>query len=161
MTRRIVLGALLTTLALPLLPTTARAAADDDAKTLAQSILDAGSKLFDTRNARAMAETYLEDGVIYTCFPEPETHVYKKDVTRGHADIEAGYAKIFADRPADTKSKNIVESAKRMGADLLMIQGRFVLDVAQPENTVEFVQVRQKQGDAWKVMTMQLFAVKN
>jgi hypothetical protein len=159
MTRRIALSALLATLALPLIPAPARAA-DDEAKTLAQSILDAGSKLFDSRDARAMAQTYLDDGVIYTCVPEEETGAYKKEAVRGHADIEAGYAKIFADRPAGTKSKNEVETAKKMGSDLLMIQGRFVLDTNQPDQAVEFVQVRQKQGEAWKIMTLQLFMVK-
>jgi hypothetical protein len=133
--------------------------AADDAKTVAQQVLDRGASLFDTRDAQAMANTYAKDATIEILSKDNDTGSYKSEVTRGHDAIVDGYAKIFADRSPSAKSKNVVDCAHYIGDDVLVIHGTFTPTVGE-DLTVPFLQVRTKQGDAWKMLRLQLFLVK-
>jgi hypothetical protein len=129
-----------------------------DAKELAQQILTKGAALFDTRDAAAMAATYADNAEVTIYSKDNSTGAYKVETTRGRAAIEKGYADLFKDRDPSTKSKNVVEDARSIGTDLLLIRGTFALDASQ-SGSIPFVQVRVKQGDAWRILTLQLFVV--
>ncbi len=133
-------------------------AADPDAKQLAQAILTKGAALFDTRDAAAMAATYIEDAELSLVIKDKGTGTFKAQVTRGRSAIERGYQNIFKDRKAGTTSRNVVEYAHFVGTDLLIIHGTFTLDVSQ-EVSFPFVQVRAKQGEKWLIMSLQLFVI--
>ncbi len=133
-------------------------AADPDAKQLAQAILTKGAALFDTRDAAAMAATYIEDAELSLVIKDKGTGTFKAQVTRGRSAIERGYQNIFKDRKAGTRSRNVVEYAHFVGTDLLIIHGTFTLDVSQ-EVSFPFVQVRTKQGEKWLIMSVQLFVI--
>jgi hypothetical protein len=139
---------------------------DDDAKarTLAQEILDRGAALFDTRDAAAMAATYIDEAEIILVKRATDSNKVVLEVTRGRADIEKVYADLFKDRQPEHKCKNTVDIARFLGPNMLLIHGRFALDRDQSD-VVQFVQVRarENEGDAWKIVTMQLtqLAAKN
>ena len=130
---------------------------DDDARarSLAQRILDRGAALFDKRDAAAMAATYVEDAAAMLSKREGDTREVKLEVTRGRAEIEKAYAKVFKDRLPEHRCRNTVESARFLGPELLLIQGRFALDRNQSD-VIQFVQIRARQGDEWKIVTLHL-----
>ncbi len=136
------------------------AQAAQDPKELAQEILTKGAALFDKCDAAAMAATYTEDAEILLIKDENNAGHYKIDEAyRGRAAIEKGYAKVFEDRDHALKLRNTVEAAHFVGPDLLLIHGTFTLDVSKPDASAPFLQVRTKQGDTWRILTLQLFAV--
>ena len=133
-------------------------AADTDAKQLAQDILTKGAALFDARDAAAMAATFREDAEGSLCLRDKDTGKYKVQVSRGRSAIEQGYQNIFKTRKAGTTSRNVVEFAHFVGTDLLIIHGTFTLDVSQGLS-FPFVQVREKQGDQWLILSLQVFVI--
>ena len=145
-------------LSLALLFPTMAPAAETDAKQLAQDILTKGAALFDTRDAAAMAATYAEDAEGSLILKDKDTGKYKVQVSRGRSAIEQGYQNIFKTRKAGTTSRNVVEYAHFVGTDLLIIHGTFTLDVSQGVS-FPFVQVREKQGDKWLILSLQVFVV--
>lgn len=134
---------------------------DDDAKarTKAQEILDRGAALFDTRDAAAMAATYVDDAEIILIKRAKDSSRVELETSRGRAEIEKGYAKIFKDRDPGHKSRNTVETARFLGPNLLLIQGRFALNRDQGD-VIQFVQIRAREGEGdsepWKIVTLQL-----
>jgi hypothetical protein len=128
---------------------------DKDALALAQDILVCGATLFDQRDAAALAATYVETAEIILIKRHPDTDRIVVETTCGRAAIEKAYAKIFKDRLPEHRSRNTVEAARFLGRDLLMIKGRFAMNREQGDS-VEFVQIRAREGDEWKVVTMQL-----
>jgi hypothetical protein len=129
-----------------------------DAKVLAQDILDKGAALFDKKDAGAMAATYVEDAELSLIDKDQSTGTYKSQVTRGRDAIERFYEKIFADRKEGAKARNVVESAYLIGSDLMVIHGRFAPD-ADSGGRYPFIQVRTKRNDRWLIMNLQLFIV--
>jgi ketosteroid isomerase-like protein len=130
-------------------------AQDGNALILAKDTLDRGAALFDTRDAAAMAATYVEDAEIILIKRDSDTNRISVETRRGRAAIEKGYADIFKDRLPEHRSRNTVETARFLGRDLLLVKGRFALNRDQGDS-VEFVQIRAREGDQWKVVTMQL-----
>jgi hypothetical protein len=139
------------------MPGMVRGQAQDDAqaKALAQAVLDKGAAIFDQRDAKAMADTYLDAGQITLISRDSDSGKLKLEVVSGHAAIEKGYSDIFKDRQPDHKARNTVESARFMGPNTLLISGRFALHAPQGD-VIQFVQIRTKVGDDWKIVTMQL-----
>jgi hypothetical protein len=125
------------------------------ARALAKQILDKGATLFDTRDAEAMSATYVDDGQIILIKRDSNSNKIQIETRRGRAEIKNGYADIFKDRLPEHRSRNTVETARFIGPDLLLITGRFALNQDQGD-VIEFVQVRAREGDQWKVVTMQL-----
>lgn len=128
---------------------------ESKARTLAQEILDRGATLFDTRDAAAMAATYVEGGQVLLVKRNSDQGDVEIETISGRAAIEKGYSDLFKDRLPEHKSRNTVESARFLGADYLLIQGRFSLNRDQGDS-VQFVQLRTRQGEQWKIVTMQL-----
>jgi ketosteroid isomerase-like protein len=126
----------------------AQAQDQSGAKEAAQAVLTKGAALFDTRDASAMAATYLDDGELSIIAKSQTMGEYKAQTARGRSAIQAAYENLFKGRQPGTRSKNTVEFAHYVGPDLMVIHGRFDLDVDQPGGELPFVQIRVKQGDA-------------
>ncbi len=139
------------------LPLAARAR-DDDAKNVAQGILDKGATLFDKRDAAAMAATYTEDAQLEWIEKDSAAGGIKIDVKKGREEIEAVYRDLFKDAKEATTSKNIVDYARFVSSELLVIEGDFQPNVAN-DGKFHFVQMRVKQGDKWQMRSLQLFAI--
>ncbi|MDR3638607.1 MAG: hypothetical protein P4L84_32680 [Isosphaeraceae bacterium] len=139
-----------------LLPAVASAAdAEAEAKVLAQDILTKGAALFDTRDASAMAATYVEEAELSLISKDKDTGRFKAENTHGRTSIERFYQDLFKDRKPGTTSRNVVEYARFVGTDVLIIHGKFTLDVTQGD-ALPFVQVRVKDGDKWLIMNLQI-----
>jgi len=144
------------TLILVVVPTAAFAQDDDaKAKAVAKEALDRGAALFDKREAGPMAATFVEAAQVILIKRSSDSGNIEVESRSGRPAIEAAYADIFKNRSPEHKARNTVESAKFLNPDLLLIQGKFALDAAQGD-VIQFVQVRAREGDQWKVVTMQL-----
>ena len=151
----------LTIIAIVLLSASSFARAQDDdarAKTLAQDILDRGSALFDGRDAAAMAATYVEMGQILLIKGATDQGSIEVETISGRPAIEKGYADLFKDRLPEHKSRNTVESARFLGDNTLLIEGRFALNRDQGDS-IRFIQLRVRQGDQWKIVTLQMMPI--
>ncbi len=140
-----------------LLPAVVRAQGED-AQALAQEILDKGAKQFDKKDAAAMAATYTEDAQVFWVAKDQNTGEYKTEMREGRSEIEALYRDLFKDSNETTTSRNTVEYARRLAPDLLVIHGHFQPKISET-GTYSFVQVRRKEGDQWKIMSLRLFIV--
>jgi ketosteroid isomerase-like protein len=133
------------------------AAAGDDAKAQAEKLLTAGAKMFEAKDAKGLAATYTGDAAITAVTREKDSGKLKTEVTRGRADIEKTYGDMFKG-DATFHAKNTIEYARWAGPDILVVAGHFEPDTQSSEPIkVPFVQVRVKEGDAWKIANLQLF----
>jgi ketosteroid isomerase-like protein len=139
-------------------PATAGAADNDDsAKAVAVKALNAGAALFDAKDAKGLAETYTDDAVLTIVTRDKESGQIKKEVKNGRPDIEAYYQELFKS-DSTYHSKNTVEYARWAGTGVLTIVGVFDFDTQSANSTkVPFVQTRVKQGEAWKIIDLQVF----
>ena len=132
---------------------------DDDARagTEARALLDKGAALFDSRNAAAMAATYIEDGSIVVIKRQHNATRGEVELQsfHGRAQIESGYADVFKELAPEYRSRNTVDFARYLGPNLLLIQGRFALNRDQGDS-IQFVQVRARVDADWKIVSMQL-----
>jgi hypothetical protein len=133
-------------------------AQDKDAKTVAQEVLDKGSALFDTRDAVAMAATYTEDAELLWIDKDSTTGEIKVSVKKDRTEIESLYRDLFKDAKEKTTSKNTVEYARFVGADLMVIHGSFQPNVDK-QGKFPFVQMRLKQGEKWVIKNLQLYVI--
>jgi hypothetical protein len=133
-------------------------AQDKDAKTVAQEVLDKGSALFDTRDAVAMAATYTEDAELLWIDKDSTTGEIKVSVKKDRTEIESLYRDLFKDAKEKTTSKNTVEYARFVGADLMVIHGVFQPNVDK-QGKFPFVQMRLKQGEKWVIKNLQLYVI--
>jgi hypothetical protein len=129
----------------------------DDAKAIAVKVTTAGAALFDAKDSKALAATYLDDARLEIISRDKDSTLNKIEVKTTHAEIEAYYESILkTDTPIH--AKNVVEHARLIQPDLLLITGIFTPDTesADPLN-LPFVQTRQRQGDSWRIVTLQLY----
>ena len=131
-----------------------------DAKTLAQAILSKGAQLFDTKNAAAMAATYTEDAELTVITKESGSATPKVEITRGRADIERFYAKLFEDANTKFAARNVVEYAEMVDSDLLIIHGHFTPGEGALDKALPFGQTRTKQGENWRILSLQIILQK-
>jgi len=143
-------------LALTIAPITAvrGQATSDDAVQLATSILTKGARLFDTKDAGAMAETYTEDAEIQ--LTSRENGELKVAYYKGKTEIRKLYEDLFKDAKA-IQSKNAVESARLIRPDILVIHGTFKPDT--DSDPLPFVQVRTRKGDRWLMFRLLIFVL--
>jgi ketosteroid isomerase-like protein len=129
----------------------------DEAMKLAVKLTEEGAATFDTFNAKAMANYYVDDAVVVLVTRDGGG--LKNDVHSGRADIEKFYADIFK-KPETIKSKNAVEYAKLLAPDVLVIAGTFDTNTLKPDSPkLPFYQVRVKQGDKWLMSSLRIFFV--
>jgi ketosteroid isomerase-like protein len=149
MTRLAILPALLC-LALPV------QAQEKDAKALAQEILDKGAALFDMHDAKVMAATYTDDARIFWVDRESATSPIRVSVKEGRDQVEAFYRDLFKDSKEKTTSKNIVNYARFVAPDVLLIEGDFEPNTAH-DGKYAFFQERVKQGDKWLINSLRIY----
>jgi hypothetical protein len=125
------------------------------ATNLAKELLDRGAALFDKRDAPAMATTYLDAAEVIVIKRDSASERMVVEAKHGRAEIEQTYAEIFKDRQPEHKCRNTVEAARFLSPDVLIIRGRFALNREQGD-ALQFVQIRARDRDDWKVATMQL-----
>ena len=129
----------------------------DEATALAVKLTEQGAATFDTFNAKAMADYYLEDGEI--ALVSKEEGGLKIQTQKGRAEIEKFYADIFK-KPETIKSKNTVEYAKLIAPDVLVIAGTFDTNTLKPDSPkVPFYQVRVRKGDQWLMSSVRIFVL--
>ncbi|WP_435009155.1 hypothetical protein P12x_000404 [Tundrisphaera lichenicola] len=131
---------------------------DPRAMAVAKETLDRGSALFDRRDAKAMTATFVEDAEIILIKRASDSDKVELENRRGKAAIEKTYSDIFKDREPEHRCRNTVESARFVGEDLLLIRGRFAFNVDQGD-LAEFVQVRAREDNQWKIVTLQLMPI--
>jgi hypothetical protein len=139
------------------LPVAAKAQ-DENAKIVAQDVLNKGSALFDTHDAAAMSATYTEDAQLFWLQKDDATGEVKVTTKNGRAEIETLYRDVFKDPGEKTTSKNTVEFARFAKPDVLIIEGVFQPNVDK-SGKFPFVQVRVKQDDKWLMKTLQFFVM--
>ncbi len=129
----------------------------DEATALAVKLTEQGAATFDTFNAKAMADYYLEDGEI--ALVSKEDRGLKIQTQKGRAEIEKFYADVLK-KPETIKSKNTVEYAKLIAPDVLVIAGTFDTNTLKPDSPkVPFYQVRVKKGDQWLMSSVRIFVL--
>lgn len=140
-----------------MLTSLASAQTDDQAKAIAVKVTTAGAAAFDTKDAKAMAATYTDDAQLHWVTRNKDSSAIETESKRGRAEIEAFYVELF--KGADAfHAKNTVEYARWISDDLLMIAGVFEPDTQSAEPMkLPFVQIRIRQGDAWRIMSLQVF----
>jgi len=152
---RILVAALAVALPLSLLAVPA-VAADDEAKATAEKLLAAGEKLFDAKDAKGLAATYTDDAVITTLSRDKNSRAIETKTYIGRETIEKTYVDLFKG-DATLHAKNTIKHVYKIAPDVLAIAGEFSPDTqATDPIKVPFVQVRVKQGDAWKIASLEL-----
>jgi ketosteroid isomerase-like protein len=127
-----------------------------DATALAGELLQAGSSSFDAKDAASLARSYTEDGEI-TLLNKGEDG-YQRRSYSGREAIRTLYADLFGNA-GSIDSSNVVEYARFVGTDLLLIGGTFEPDIAG-SLTLQFVQIRLKQGDgSWLIRELTLIPI--
>lgn len=127
-----------------------------DAVATAQKFLDKGSALYDAKDAPALAATYTEDAQIHWVDRDESDGGVKDTVKSGRAEIESFYREIFGGSQEKTVSRNNVDYARFVTADLLVVNGTFQPDASKP-GKYPFVQVRIRKGDHWLMKTLTFF----
>lgn len=133
----------------------------DGAKTLAQGILDKGAALFDTKDASAMAKTYVAGAELHVISRGESSGPFEVQVLHGRDAIREQYAKVFEGDPNEkTTSKNVVTYAEKIGDDMLVIHGHFSPNTALSDS-YQFTQTRVRVDDQWKILQLNLYIVKS
>jgi hypothetical protein len=131
---------------------------ETDAKTVAQDVLDKGAALFDKHDAAAMAATYSEDAHLEWVEKDSAAGGIKIETRKGREEIEALYRDFFKDQKEATTSKNIVEFARFINPELMVVHGAFQPNVAN-DAKFQFVQLRYKKDDNWMIKSLTLFVI--
>jgi ketosteroid isomerase-like protein len=128
---------------------------DDEAMALATKITEEGAATFNKLDAKAMAAYYLEDAEI-ALVTRDETGLKVQNYI-GRDRIEDFYADLFK-KPETIKSKNIVEYAKLLAPDVLVIAGTFDTNTLKPDSPkIPFYQTRVKQGEKWLMSSLRIY----
>lgn len=129
----------------------------DEATKLATKLTEEGAATFDTCNAKAMSDYYLDDAEI--SLMTREDGGLKTESARGKTEIEKFYADIFK-KPETIKSRNIIEYAKFLAPDVLVIAGTFDTNTLKPDSPkIPFYQVRVQKGEKWLTSSMRIYFV--
>jgi len=130
---------------------------DKDAKATAQDLLTKGAALFDTHDAAAMAETYIETAKLTWVEKDKDSGNFKVEVKDGRREIESLYRTLWKDNTDRTTSRNTVEYAKFVTPELLVIVGEF--EPIVDRGKYSFVQERVKVGEKWLIQSLRLYII--
>jgi hypothetical protein len=129
---------------------------EDAAMKLARQLTEKGATTFDTKDAQAMTDFYLEEAEISLVTKGRDGYSVK--VYRGKVEIESLYRDIFKN-PEGVKSKNEVEFARLVRPDILAIFGTFEIQRGSQTARFPFFQERIKKDDRWLISSLRFFAV--
>ena len=128
----------------------------DEAMKLATKLTDEGAATFSKGNAKAMADFYTEDALL---FVQGQNDVGNDSVKEydGRAEIERFYADYFKE-PRTIQARNHVEYARLLNSDVLVIAGTFEPNqLDEKPMKLPFYQVRVRRGDRWMIHSLRLF----
>jgi hypothetical protein len=131
-------------------------ASDPAALEAAKKVTEAGAKMFAVKDAAGLAGTYADGAQLTLYTRDNPGAAFRRETKSGYAEILKIYEDMFKDTNA-FQAKNIVEHARFLGEDMLLITGTFELSSGGNTGRYPFVQVRVKQGEAWKIMALDLF----
>ncbi len=130
----------------------------DDPKAIAVKVTAAGTSLFDARDAKGLAQTYTEDARL-DLYSKENSGELKLETKVGRAEIQAGYEEMFKSQSV-IHAKSTIEHARRIDADMILFSGIFEPNTESAEPLkLPFTQVRIRQGDSWKIVSLQLFVM--
>ena len=130
---------------------------DDDARSLAVKLTTTGAQLFDARDAKGLALTYAEDARLEIITRDRDTRELKTETRVGRNEIQSYYQEHFKSA-GDIHCRNTVDHARLLDASLLSISGTFEPNTQTAESIkLPFIQVRSRQGDQWRIISLQLF----
>jgi hypothetical protein len=137
---------------------TSTARADDPAREIAEKATKAGAALFNARDAHGLAATYAEDARL-EIINRDSAGALKTEPKVGRTEIESYYDNLFKSG-GPIHARNSVEFARTISNDLITFTGVFVPDTqAEKPLKLPFIQVREKQGDVWRIVSLQLFII--
>lgn len=129
----------------------------DDPKAVALKVTAAGAAMFDARDAKGLALTYADDARLDVYSKEKGSTALKVETKVGRAEIQAFYEELFKN-PGQVHARSTVEHARRLDDDVIAFSGVFEPNTENAEPLkLPFTQVRARQGDAWKIVSLQLF----
>ena len=133
--------------------------AGDEARAVADKVTAAGAAMFDARDAKGLAATYAADARLEIISREEGAATLKTETRVGRADIQAYYDELFKGE-GSIHARNTVEHARLIDPELLTIQGVFEPNAENAQALkLPFLQVRARQGGAWKIVSLQVFVV--
>jgi hypothetical protein len=104
-----------------------------------------------------MADNYLEAGTIDLV--GKDENGLKVQTCKGRAEIEKLYADLFK-KPETIKSRNIVEYARKIAPDVLVIAGTFDINTLKPDSPkIPFYQVRVRKGEKWLISYARIYVL--
>lgn len=131
----------------------------DDARAIAVKVTSAGAAMFDARDAKGLALTYTDDARIEVYSREQGATTLKTETVVGRAEIQAKYEEMFKGS-GQIHSRNTIEYARQVDAETIMFSGYFVPNTEDGDPLkLPFNQIRVRQGDAWKIVSLQLFII--
>lgn len=126
---------------------------DQPAMKLAKELTTAGAQLFEKGDGAALAAQYVDDGEIIETTVEP----FGPPAVKIHRGMEA-IKKIYgiANAVAKLSPTNEVRFARFIKPDTLVINGDFLITDRGKTSRFHFNQVRRKEGDTWKIVSLEL-----
>lgn len=129
----------------------------EDPTALARRLLTKGEELFNARDAAGLAATYADDARI-ELFLRQEGGGWDVKSYEGNEEIRSNYANLF-NNEGSINARNVVEYARLVGDDLLVIAGTFEPDLASGL-LIQFEQVRIRDRDGrWLIRRLQLVPI--
>ncbi|RUL87710.1 YybH family protein [Tautonia sociabilis] len=127
-----------------------------DAQEIAVRLLEDGSSAFNNKDVAALANSYAEDAVIELISQSEDG--FDSTTYEGREAIRTLYTDLFSNA-ASVRSKNVVEYARLVGPDLLLIGGTFEPNRSSSP-TLQFVQLRTRTEDGtWLIRRLTLIPI--
>lgn len=126
---------------------------DQAAMKLAKELTTTGAKLFEKGDGAALAAQYVDDGEIV----ETTVEAFGAPLVKIHRGSEA-IKKIYgiANAVAKMSPTNEVRYARFIKPDTLVIDGDFLVTDEGKTTRFHFNQVRRREGDTWKIVSLEL-----
>ena len=129
----------------------------EDPTALADRLLTKGEELFNARDAAGLAATYADDARI-ELFLRQQSGGWDVKSYEGAEEIRSNYANLF-NNEGSINARNVVEYARLVGDDLLVIAGTFEPDLASGL-LIQFEQLRVRDRDGrWLIRRLQLVPI--
>jgi hypothetical protein len=130
----------------------------EDAVELAKKVTSEGAKILCSKSTPAMMATYAEDSQVEVLSRNASSGGLNRDIRTGKSEIQKLYDELFKTEGA-IDARNVVDSARFLGSNLLLITGTLEISAGGQSSTFAFVQVRTKEADRWLLTNLQVFVV--
>ena len=128
----------------------------DEAMDIAKKVTSEGASMISAKDLEAIVRTYAEDSQVELISRNDATGGLKRDQHTGKGEIRKLYQELFK-TDGSINARNVVETARFVGPDLLLITGTFEASAGGNSSVFPFVQVRTKRDGAWLLTHVQIF----